>query len=74
MNDQQPVIVLVHGACADSASWNGVLERLQAKGLDTVALANPLRTLSVDAAFARETSMSGSTDPSCSSATRTAAW
>jgi hypothetical protein len=29
---QEVTVVLVHGAFADSSSWNGVLERLQAKG------------------------------------------
>ena len=49
----QPTVVLVHGAFAESASWNGVLTRLQAAGLTTVAVANPLRSLSTDAAHVR---------------------
>ena len=53
MNEQQPVIALVHGAFAESASWNGVIERLQAKGLDAIAIANPLRSLTIDAAYVR---------------------
>ena len=32
-------VVLVHGAFADSSSWSGVIERLQAKGIDLVAAA-----------------------------------
>ena len=36
-------VVLVHGAFADSASWNGVVPRLQARGLQVVSVANPLR-------------------------------
>ena len=53
MPDQQPTIVLVHGAFAESASWNGVLERLGA-GYDSVAVANPLRGVAGDAAYLRD--------------------
>ncbi|CAA9248284.1 MAG: hypothetical protein AVDCRST_MAG41-1807 [uncultured Corynebacteriales bacterium] len=49
----QPTVVLVHGAFAESASWNGVLTRLQAAGLGTIAVANPLRSLSGDAAHVK---------------------
>jgi len=42
-------IVLVHGAFADSSSWNGVVAILQKDGYRTVAVANPLRSLSGDA-------------------------
>jgi pimeloyl-ACP methyl ester carboxylesterase len=45
-----PTIVLVHGAFAESASWNGVAERLLAAGHPVVAAANPLRGLADDAA------------------------
>jgi pimeloyl-ACP methyl ester carboxylesterase len=54
MNDQNPVVVLVHGAFAESASWNGVIERLQARSIEVVAAANPLRSLSGDAAYVRD--------------------
>jgi pimeloyl-ACP methyl ester carboxylesterase len=54
MSDQKPTIALVHGAFAESASWNGVMERLQARGLDTVAIGNPLRSLSTDGAYVRD--------------------
>lgn len=54
MTDQQPTIVLVHGAFAESASWNGVIERLQANGLTAIAAANPLRSLAGDAAYVRD--------------------
>ena len=54
MNDQKPTVVLVHGAFAESASWNGVIELLQAQGLDTVAVGNPLRSLTIDAAYVRD--------------------
>jgi pimeloyl-ACP methyl ester carboxylesterase len=43
--------VLVHGAFADGSSWNGVIERLQARGVNVVAPANPLRGISIDAAY-----------------------
>ena len=34
-------VVLVHGAFADSSSWNGVIERLQRKGYPGHRAANP---------------------------------
>ena len=43
-------VVLVHGAFAESSSWNGVIARLQAEGLPVIAAANPLRSLHGDAA------------------------
>jgi pimeloyl-ACP methyl ester carboxylesterase len=46
-----PTVVLVHGAFADSSSWNGVIERLQAKGVQVTAAANPLRGISVDSDY-----------------------
>ncbi|MEU7824808.1 alpha/beta hydrolase [Catellatospora sp. NPDC049133] len=46
-------MVLVHGAFADSSSWNGVIERLQAQGYPVVAAANPLRGLASDSAYVR---------------------
>jgi pimeloyl-ACP methyl ester carboxylesterase len=46
-----PTVVLVHGAFADSSSWAGVIERLQAKGVPVVAAANPLRGISHDSAY-----------------------
>jgi pimeloyl-ACP methyl ester carboxylesterase len=54
MNPQdgsQPTVVLVHGAFAESASWNGVIRRLQDQGYTAIAAANPLRSLSGDAQF-----------------------
>jgi pimeloyl-ACP methyl ester carboxylesterase len=47
----QPTVVLVHGAFAESASWNGVIRRLQEQSYTAVAAANPLRSLSGDAEF-----------------------
>lgn len=46
----KPTVVLVHGAFADSSSWNGVIERLQAKGYTVVAAPNELRSVASDAA------------------------
>ncbi|WP_374969268.1 alpha/beta fold hydrolase [Terrabacter sp. BE26] len=43
--------MLVHGAFADSSSWSGVIERLQAKGVPVVAAANPLRGIAIDSAY-----------------------
>lgn len=44
-----PTIVLVHGAFADSSSWNGVITRLQKDGYKAIAIANPLRGVASDA-------------------------
>lgn len=44
-------VVLVHGAFADSSSWNGVIERLLAKGVQVMAAPNPLRGISIDSAY-----------------------
>jgi pimeloyl-ACP methyl ester carboxylesterase len=47
----KPTIVLVHGAFADSSSWNRVTKRLQRQGYDVIALANPLRGTTSDSAY-----------------------
>jgi pimeloyl-ACP methyl ester carboxylesterase len=47
----KPTIVLVHGAWADSSSWNAVVERLQARGYTVDAPPNPLRGVSDDSAY-----------------------
>jgi pimeloyl-ACP methyl ester carboxylesterase len=47
----KPTIVLVHGAFADSSSWNGVVARLLAQGYTVMAAANPLRGVKADAAY-----------------------
>jgi pimeloyl-ACP methyl ester carboxylesterase len=44
-------VVLVHGAFADSSSWDGVIERLQAAGIPVTAAPNPLRGISHDSAY-----------------------
>jgi pimeloyl-ACP methyl ester carboxylesterase len=46
-----PTVVLVHGAFADASSWNGVIERLQAKDIEVIAPANPLRGIAIDSAY-----------------------
>ncbi|MGL4610961.1 MAG: alpha/beta fold hydrolase, partial [Trueperaceae bacterium] len=46
-----PTIVLVHGAFAESSSWNAVVQDLQGDGYTVIAAPNPLRSVSSDAAF-----------------------
>jgi len=45
-----PTIVLVHGAFAESASWDDVIDPLLSAGHPVIAAANPLRGLATDAA------------------------
>jgi pimeloyl-ACP methyl ester carboxylesterase len=45
----KPTIVLVHGAFAESASWDRVIDPLHDAGHTVIAAANPLRGLSHDA-------------------------
>ena len=65
MSNDKPTIALVHGAFAESASWNPVIERLHRHRAVTVAghsredyrvvaIANPLRDLPGDARFVRD--------------------
>lgn len=49
----KPTVVLVHGAFADSSSWNGVVADLTRDGYTVVAAANPLRSVAGDAAAVR---------------------
>jgi len=49
MAAEKPTVVLVHGAFADSSSWNGVVKILEKDGYPVIAAANPLRTLKGDA-------------------------
>ena len=44
-----PTIVLVHGAFAESSSWDRVIRSLEGPGHDVIAAANPLRGLAADA-------------------------
>lgn len=46
----KPTIVLVHGAFAESASWDNVIDSLASAGHPVIAAANPLRNLDADAA------------------------
>lgn len=45
---QKPTVVLVHGAFADSSSWNRVVTLLEKDGYPVVAVANPLRGVKSD--------------------------
>jgi pimeloyl-ACP methyl ester carboxylesterase len=47
----KPTIVLVHGAWADSSSWNPVMQRLRHDGYQVRAIANPLQGLTSDTAY-----------------------
>ncbi|OAB51576.1 alpha/beta hydrolase [Pseudomonas thivervalensis] len=47
----KPTIVLVHGAFAESSSWNGVAAQLLTQGYPVVAAANPLRGVKQDADY-----------------------
>jgi len=46
----KPTIVLVHGAFAESSSWDAVIDPLLDAGHPVIAAANPLRSLAADAA------------------------
>lgn len=46
-------IVLVHGAYADSSSWNGSIPALREAGHRVIAAANPLRGIESDAEYLR---------------------
>jgi pimeloyl-ACP methyl ester carboxylesterase len=48
--DVKPTIVLVHGAWADSGSWDKVISRLQDRGYTVYAPPNPLQGLATDTA------------------------
>jgi pimeloyl-ACP methyl ester carboxylesterase len=52
--DASATVVLVHGAFADSSSWNGVIPGLLAQGIPVVAAANPLRSVAGDADYLAE--------------------
>ncbi|WP_422733242.1 alpha/beta fold hydrolase [Micromonospora sp. WMMD558] len=48
-----PTILLVHGAFAESSSWNEVVRSLKRRGYPVIAVANPLRGLKEDADYLR---------------------
>ena len=47
----KPTVVLVHGAWADTSSWDGVIRRLQADGYTVYAPPDPLQGLPYDSAY-----------------------
>ncbi|OQZ88778.1 hypothetical protein BST11_20870 [Mycobacterium alsense] len=47
----QRTVVLVHGAWADTSSWDGVVSALQQRGYDARAIANPLENLTTDSEY-----------------------
>ncbi|TPI25044.1 alpha/beta hydrolase [Mesorhizobium sp. B3-2-1] len=49
-SQSKPTIVLVHGAFAESSSWDAVISKLSADGYTAIAAANPLRSVASDAA------------------------
>ena len=57
-----PTIVLVHGAFADSSSWNDVIASLRSDGHPVIAAANPLRGLRPTMSYLR-TVLDGVTGP-----------
>lgn len=46
----KPTILLVHGAFAETSSWNAVITELNRRGYVAIAVANPLRGVATDAA------------------------
>ncbi|WP_373988226.1 alpha/beta fold hydrolase [Duganella sp. BuS-21] len=49
--EAKPTIILVHGAFADSSSWDGVIAKLQKDGYSVIGAANPLRSVKTDADY-----------------------
>src|SRR5262245_50211529 len=50
----RPTVVLVHGAWADTSSWNGEITALERAGYTARAVGNPLRGLTGDARTVRD--------------------
>lgn len=50
---EKPTVVLVHGAFAESASWDGVISGLLVEGYPAIAVANPLRGVTFDSEYLR---------------------
>lgn len=48
--EEKATIILVHGAFADGSSWNKVIQILQKKGYQAIAVQNPLSSLTDDVA------------------------
>src|SRR5438132_12720266 len=55
----QKTVVLVHGAFADGSSWDKVIPLLEARGLQVVAVQNPLTSLADDAASVKRVGIQG---------------
>ena len=53
--EPKPTVILVHGAFAESSSWNGVAAKLISQGYAVIAVANPLRGVKSDAVYVRGT-------------------
>lgn len=49
-NNASPTVIFVHGAFADSSSWNVEISVLRSAGYSVIAYANPLRGIANDAA------------------------
>ena len=45
----EPTVILIHGAFAESSSWDGVATALLSRGHTVIAWANPLRGVAADA-------------------------
>jgi pimeloyl-ACP methyl ester carboxylesterase len=52
-NGVKPTVVLVHGAWADTSSWDGEVSALRKQGYDARAIANPLENLTTDAEYVK---------------------
>lgn len=48
---QEATVVLIHGAFAESASWNDVISLLAVEGVHAIAAANPLRSVTSDGEY-----------------------
>jgi pimeloyl-ACP methyl ester carboxylesterase len=48
---EKPTVLLVHGAFADSSSWNRVIAILEADDFQVIAVANPLRGVKSDSQY-----------------------
>ncbi|NIF34962.1 alpha/beta hydrolase [Enterobacter sp. Tr-810] len=49
----KPTVVLVHGAFSDGSTWKKVIPLLEAKGLNVIAVQNPLTSFAEDTATTR---------------------
>src|SRR5256885_2497379 len=56
---REKTVILVHGAFADGSSWDKVIPLLEARGLQVVAVQNPLTSLADDAASVKGVGIQG---------------